>query len=200
MKKNSNRTLDYYNSHASDFAEGTRHVDFSPLQNEFISRIRQGGNVLDLGCGSGRDSKAFLACGFQVTAVDGSRELCDLASAYIGQEVICADFREYEPAETFDGIWACASLLHLAKEDILPVIGKLAEHLSDDGCFYLSFKYGDFSGERNGRYFTDMTEETFGDLIRKIPSVEISDQFVTADARPDRSEEKWLNVFLKKSK
>lgn len=194
-----NQTLDYYNSHATEFVEGTKNVDFSSLQNEFISRIKTGRKILDLGCGSGRDSKAFLDWGFQVTAVDGSPELCELASAFIGQQVICSDFRSYKPEEAFDGIWACASLLHLPKEDIRSVIEKLAEHLTETGCFYLSFKYGTFSGERNGRYFTDMTEEAFYELIKDIPSVEIMDQFLTTDARPGRSDEKWLNVFLKKS-
>lgn len=194
-----NQTLDYYNSHATEFVEGTKNVDFSSLQNEFISKLKASGKILDLGCGSGRDSKAFLDRGFQVMAVDGSPELCDLASAFIGQQVICSDFRNFEPKETFDGIWACASLLHLPKEDIQSVIEKLAEHLTEAGCFYLSFKYGTFSGERNGRYFTDMTEKTFGEMIKDIPSVEIIDQFLTTDARPGRSDEKWLNVFLKKS-
>ena len=198
MEKYDKFTLDYYDPHAADFAKETQNLDFSPRQNDFISRVKPGRKVLDLGCGSGRDSKAFLERGFEVTAVDGSQELCELASAFIGQKVICADFRAYEPTEMFDGIWACASLLHLQREEVKQVISRLAAHLSEGGCFYLSFKYGTFSGERRGRYFTDMTEESFRELIRGIDSVEITDQFTTADARPDRSDEKWLNVFLKK--
>ena len=106
-------TLDYYNKNAISFIEGTLHVDFSTLQNKFASYIEKGGSILDLGCGSGRDSKAFLEMGYSVVAIDGSQELCKLASKYIGQNVLCSTFQEYSPEELFDGIWACASLLHL---------------------------------------------------------------------------------------
>ncbi|WP_295632832.1 bifunctional 2-polyprenyl-6-hydroxyphenol methylase/3-demethylubiquinol 3-O-methyltransferase UbiG [uncultured Mitsuokella sp.] len=193
-----NKTLQYYNRKASSFVQETVDVEFSALQNEFISKIRKGGRILDLGCGSGRDSKAFLSQGFDVVSIDGSEKMAELASEYIGQSVICSTFQDYQPEEKFDGIWACASLLHLTKEDIVSVIQKMTDVLNTGGIFYVSFKYGDFSGERNGRFFTDLNERSFGALIAKIPKLKIQHQYITNDARPRRSAEKWLNVFLVK--
>lgn len=195
---NTDKTLQYYNEQASSFVQETVDVKFSALQNEFVSRIGAGGRILDLGCGSGRDSKSFLDLGFDVVSVDGSDEMAKIASEYIGQEVICSTFQNYEPEGTFDGIWACASLLHLAKEEIVSVMKKLTAALNEGGSLYVSFKYGDFSGERNGRFFTDLNEESFGELIANIPELKNQKQYITDDVRPGRAAEKWLNVFLLK--
>ena len=195
-----NITLDYYNKKAADYVENTRDVDFSYLQNEFAAHIKKGGRIIDLGCGSGRDSKAFIEMGFDVVPIDGSSELCKMASEFIGRPVICSTFQDYKPEGTFDGIWACASLLHLSLDDLISVMKKFDSCLSDDGIFYVSFKYGDFSGERHGRIFTDMNEQTFASLLKSIPSLEIYKQYITGDVRQDRESERWLNVFLKKNK
>jgi len=191
-------TLEYYNEKADSFVNGTRNVDFSALQNEFTSYVKKGGRVLDLGCGSGRDSKAFLDMGYEVVAIDGSLELCRLASEYIGQKVTCATFQEYDPEGKFDGIWACASLLHLSLDDAKAAMKKYAKALSEDGAFYVSYKYGSFSGERNGRFFTDMDERSFDAMLEEIPELQIYREYITEDVRPGREAEKWLNVFLKR--
>ncbi len=191
-------TIEYYNNEANKFFENTVSVNFSRIQDLFLKRVKLGGRILDLGCGSGRDSRAFLERGYEVVAVDGSKELARIASEYIGHEVIVADFREYEPEGIFDGVWACASLLHLPKEDIAPVMRKMALHLAENGCFYVSFKYGTFAGERNGRYFTNMTEESFKELLKEVPGLAIEEFFVSEDVRPGRESERWLNVMMRK--
>ena len=196
---NKDITLDYYNKEADVFFENTVSVDFSKIQEMFLKHIKPGGRILDLGCGSGRDSRAFLERGYEVVAVDGSRELAKIAGAYIGQKVIVADFREFEPEGTFDGIWACASLLHLLREEIAAVMRRMAAHLAEGGCFYASFKYGEFQGERNGRHFTDMTEESFKVLLREAPGLIIEELFTSGDVRANRESEKWLNVLMRKS-
>ena len=193
---NKTSTIDYYNRSAGAFFESTRGVDFSEIQERFLGRVKTGGRILDLGCGSGRDSRAFLERGYEVVAVDGSEELAKLAGEFIGQEVIVADFWEYEPEGMFDGIWACASLLHLPKEEIAAVMRKLADHLAEGGCFYVSFKYGEFQGERNGRYFTDMTKESFGEVLAEVAGLNIMEEFVTGDVREGRGGERWLNVMM----
>ena len=189
-------TLAYYNSHAEDFIRCTKEVEFTPIQETFLSYLKPNATILDLGCGSGRDSKAFIEKGFRVTAVDGSEELCKTASEYIHQNVICSTFQDYQPSETFDGIWACASLLHLPLDDIRLVIKKLTDSLAKGGCFYVSFKFGDFSGTRNGRFFTDLTDKSLVELISSIPALMIDKTYITSDVRPGRSNEKWLNAFL----
>ncbi len=193
-----NKTLEYYNEKATDFMESTVNVDFSELQNEFLSYLPETASILDVGTGSARDAKVFKDRGYSVVAIDGSDELAKLASEYLGQNVIVTTFQDYEADQKFDGIWACASLLHLTRDDIKSVMKKLAGALNEGGCFYVSFKYGDFSGERNGRFFTDMTYESFGEILDKIPELGLIKTKITRDARPGRDEEKWLNVFLKK--
>ena len=115
MKHNS--TIDYYNRNAARYFNETVHADVSEIRDRFAQMLPPGGTILDLGCGSGRDSKAFIEQGFRVVAVDGSEKLCKLAQAYIQQPVVCSDFLDYKPNETFDGIWACASLLHLTEAE-----------------------------------------------------------------------------------
>jgi trans-aconitate methyltransferase len=72
------------------------------------------GHILDAGCGSGRDSSYFLDKGFDVSAFDASAELAKLASQLIHRPVTVCQFNEYESDKPFDGIWACASLLHVS--------------------------------------------------------------------------------------
>ena len=190
------KTLKYYTENALNFTNNTQNIEFSFLQNLFLSFIPKKGKILDLGCGAGRDSKYFKQKGHVVVAVDGCPELCDIARKHIEQEVICQTFDSFIPNDYFDGIWACSSLLHLKYEDIKQTIKKYADFLNKNGCFYMSFKYGTFSGMRNGRYFTDLTEEIFKKILQTIPTLELKDLRITSDIRPNRQEEKWLNVFL----
>lgn len=191
-------TLTYYNQNARPFATSTVSVDFTATQARFTAHLPQGGTILDFGCGSGRDTKHFLSQGFQVTATDGSEELCKLASEYTGIPVKQMLFQELDEVEQYDGIWACSSILHLPLEELISVLGKMSTALKPHGIIYTSFKYGDFAGERNGRYFTDMTETTFAALMQYIASLETEEQWITSDVRPGRGEEKWLNVILRK--
>lgn len=191
-------TLNYYNEKAQAFCDDTQNVEFSAFQRAFTSHLPEGGRILDFGCGSGRDSRAFLNAGYQVTALDGSEELCRMASEFIGQNVICAMFQEHVPDEVFDGIWACASLLHVPSEELTGIITKLAGSLRRGGCFYVSFKYGDFRGMRNGRFFQNMTEDSLAELLKDIPELEVISTKITGDVRPGREKEMWLNVLLRR--
>ena len=89
-----NQTLNYYNENAAAFCEGTLHADMSHLYGCFLQHVPPGGKILDLGCGSGRDSLSFLRKGYQVEALDGSSELCRMASEFIGKPVRCMDFED----------------------------------------------------------------------------------------------------------
>ena len=145
-----NKTLDYYNHHAQSFISTTVSVNFKPVQDKFIHALN-GPKVLDFGCGSGRDAKYFLESGLQVTAVDGSEEMCRYASEFTGIQVQNMLFQDLDAQNQYDGIWACSSILHLPKNELHVVLSKMVDALRDDGIIYTSFKYGDFEGERNGR-------------------------------------------------
>lgn len=191
-------TLTYYNTHAQSFAQSTRDVDFTAIQNKFLDKLPAGALILDFGCGSGRDTRYFLDQGYRVEAIDGSEELCRLAGEYTGIEVKCMLFQELQDTDRYDAVWACSSILHLTYDDLISVLEKIARALKDKGLLYTSFKYGTEEGERNGRYFTDMTEEKLTGLLDKVPDFEIEEQWITSDVRPGRGEEKWLNLFLRK--
>ena len=192
------KTIEYYNQNADMFAQGTRLVDFTVVQERFRKMLPVGSRILDFGCGSGRDTKYFLEKGYRVEATDGSSELCKLASAFTGIEVKEMLFQDLDECGKYEGIWACSSILHLSKKELLPVIRKMCDALKDNGVIYTSFKYGDFEGERNGRYFTDFTEDTFDKFIKVIPELTIEEAWSTSDVRPGRGEEKWLNLILRK--
>ena len=189
-----NNTIEYYDKNAREFVETTKSVDFSALQNDFMSRVKKGGHIIDLGCGSGRDSKVFLENGYSVEAIDGSQELCRLASEYIGIPVKCVYFQDYIPTKIADGIWACASLLHIKYDEINSVIKKLSKYLNENGCFYMSFKYGDTECDRNGRFFSDMNEGRILDVLAGT-GLRIESVYISQDVRPGRENEKWINVF-----
>ena len=96
------------------------------------------------------------------------------------------------------GIWACASILHVKKVELPDIIRKMGIATKDNGIIYVSFKYGDYEGERNGRYFTDMTETSMVKLLENIPELKVEKQWITGDVRPDRGDERWLNMILRK--
>lgn len=192
------KTIAYYDSNARNFAAGTAFVVFEEMQKRFLGKLPVGAHVLDFGCGSGRDTKYFLEAGCQVTAVDGSLELCRLASAYTGIQVKHMLFQELSEVEKYDGIWACASILHLPGNVLREVMERMEKALRGNGKIYTSFKYGTFQGERNGRFFTDMTEESFADFLTGVKNLQVEEQWITSDVRPERGNEKWLNLILQK--
>lgn len=191
-------TINYYNTHAEDFFSGTVAADMSHVQDEFLKYIPVGGRILDAGCGSGRDSKAFRQRGYEVEAFDASVELCKLASKNIGQEVRCLCFENMTYKNEFDGIWASASLLHVEKNEMQKVLVKCYNALKQDGILYASFKYGDTEAFKNERFFNNYTEEGIKELFYDLGIFRILECFVTYDVRPERADEKWVNVIVGK--
>ena len=193
-----NKTIKYYNENAKTFVEGTVSVDFSDIQTKFINKLNANAKILDFGCGSGRDTKFFLEKGFDVEAIDGSEELCKFASEYTGINVKHMYFQQLEEVSKYDAVWACSSILHLSYDELIDVMKKIVDSLKTNGLFYTSFKYGDFEGDRNGRYFINMDEIRISSLLENIEHLEIEEMWITTDVRPNRGEEKWINLFMRK--
>ena len=107
-------------------------------------------------------------------------------------------FQELDAHEKYDGIWACSSILHLTENELKDVLKKMCCALKCNGIAYVSFKYGTFEGERNGRHFIDMTETTFANVLAEVNSFEIEEEWITGDVRQGRGDERWLNVILRK--
>ena len=169
------KTLNYYNENAQSFASGTVSVEFTEMQDRFLEKLDPGAYILDFGCGAGRDTKYFLSQGYRVDAIDGSEQLCQIASDHTGIKVRQMLFQELEANEKYDGIWACASILHLPKKELKEVLKKMLTALKNDGWIYTSFKYGEYEGNRNGRYFTDFTIDTFTDFVQGIHNLRIEE-------------------------
>lgn len=190
-------TLRYYETNASQFAASTLDVDMSVLHGRFLAHVPAGGLILDAGCGAGRDIKAFGHAGFRVRAFDASAELVRLAQEHAGQAVELRRFEEVDEHSCYDGIWACASLLHVSEADLPATLSRLWASLKPGGVFYLSFKHGEGERRAGERDFTDATEARLRDWVTALPEVEALECWITRDQRPERNEE-WLNGLLRR--
>ncbi len=190
-------TTVYYDTNADDFIEGTVNVDTGSLRDRFLKYVPASGRILDLGCGSGRDTKVFADAGYEVAAIDASTELCARASEYSGIDVKCMRFEELEDIEKYDGIFACASLLHVPIEDLPEILKRVNRALKSHGVLYASFKYGDFSGERDGRYFHDMNEASVEELFAKVPGFTIKEMWQSHDVRRNK-DAYWINAIAQR--
>jgi len=191
------KTIDYYNKHAEEFTASTFEVDMESLYQPFLAELSEGTRILDVGCGSGRDTQAFKNKGYEVDAMDYSEELVKRAIQLTDVQVKLKSFYEVDEHEAYDGVWACASLLHCERERLAEVIGKLITALKPNGVLYMSFKYGDSDREKNGRKFTDLNETQAKALLEHFDDVQQIQQWITVDQRPER-QEKWLNLLWKK--
>lgn len=192
-------TIQYYNDNADIFFAGTINVDMSELHKKFTSHLLEGALILDGGCGSGRDSLAFMQQGFRVEAFDAAEAMVAKASALTGLQVELKRFDELTATERYDGIWACASLLHVPKSELLESMKALTSSLKQGGFWYLSFKYGDSERTKDARNFTDLNEPMLLSLVSDLGDLEVIEIWVTVDKRPDRGE-KWLNAIIQKKK
>lgn len=191
-------SIDYYNKYAAKEFEETVNQDMSEIMREFLNYLEEGDTILDLGCGSGRDSLTLYELGYDVTPLDASSEMCKLAEIHTGLDVLQMTFEQIDFDDVFDGIWACASLLHTPKKELSGILTKIARALNEKGILYMSFKLGDFEGFRGERYFSDFTSDSISQLLRENGRFEILKLWETEDIRSGHSDVRWLNVLSKK--
>nr|WP_081675823.1 NUDIX domain-containing protein [Butyrivibrio sp. AC2005] len=189
--------VEYYDMNADSFFAGSVNADMSYERDRFIALLPEHGRVLDAGCGSGRDSKAFMEAGFIVTAFDASKEMRKRASEYLGQEVLDMRFEDIDFHNEFDGVWACASLLHVPVNQLPETMKKMNASLKSSGVIYASFKYGDGTKMRGNRRFSDLNENSIVTLFEDAGFVIICNE-VGTDNRPGRENEMWVNAIGKK--
>ncbi|MDM1328930.1 class I SAM-dependent methyltransferase [Acinetobacter indicus] len=190
-------TIDYYNNRAEHFIAATLSVDMETLYQPFLNNLPNNAHILDLGCGSGRDTLAFIRKGYNVDAIDYSEALVNKASELTGINVRHQSFYELDDIDQYDGVWACASLLHCDRDKLLDVLVRIHRALRRTGICYMSFKYGTTDRVQDGRTFTDLDKEQARELLDQLDGVEVLKQWITLDKRPDRKEE-WLNLLWKK--
>lgn len=192
-------TIAFYDLRAHEYSESTSRLDLHELYEPFLKELPQGGHILDAGCGSGRDTKAFLSRGYRVTAMDASPQLARLATVFTGQHCEVLSFQEMQFREEFDGIWACASLLHVPRNEMRDVMRRFVRALEPCGVLYVSLKEGD--GERivkGGRFFSFYTIETFRELLGFFPGLVEIAFWKTEEMRSRQHPQPWLNVLMRK--
>jgi SAM-dependent methyltransferase len=192
------QTLSYYEANAQRFVQDTRDLDMDSIYEPFLTLLPPGARILDAGCGSGRDSRAFLERGYEVTALDASQAMVEHASRHIGRPVLHMSFDQVRFREHFDGVWACASLLHVPGHGMAEVLERLGTALKTGGVMYASFRYGEGEAIRGDRLFNDYDETNLDDLLRGRRDLGLLKVWRTTDLRPDRGDITWLNVLLQK--
>ncbi len=191
--------MNYYNLNASKFIESTINLDMSSLYDQFTKHLKPGAKILDLGCGPGRDVKSFNNMGYNCIGMEPSLELRSFAETYTGKLILPGTAQSLNFQNEFDGIWACASLLHVDKEELSVVLQKMTTALKSPGFIYLSFKHGTSSGVRaDGRFFQDMNSDLLRSLLTNVTNLNINQEWITVDIRVDNSTD-WFNVILIKN-
>lgn len=191
------RTIEYYEKNAEAFVESTVNADMNNLYAPFEKYLFPKCTILDIGCGSGRDCKYFLEKGYIVTALDPSAEMCAYTHKISGITALHLRAEEIEFVGEFDAIWACASLLHVRKNDMEQVLCRCRDALKCNGIMYASWKYGESQRTIAGRHFSDYTVKTMEALLQKIPNIKLVDMWVTEDVR-DKNKTKWTNIIIQK--
>ena len=189
-------TLDFYNRNADAYVAETMPIDMSETYRRFEAHLAPGASILDLGCGSGRDSRHFMEQGFTVTSVDGAEEFCRRASILLGIPVRCLLFQDLDYVCAFDAVWASASLLHVPKSEIGSVMGKVAAALKPNGVFFASFKYGETEREAGGRRYSDYTEKDIPWLTQFDDGLQLLEYWISESSREERAGEQWLNMVF----
>jgi len=193
---------EYYNHNAAIFIATTRDIDMSDARTRFLAavpaRLDGPARILDAGSGSGRDALAFRLLGHDVAAFDASPKMVAATQAHAAVPTRLMHFEDFVWEHPFEGIWACASLLHVADANLPRVVGRLAAHLVSGGALYLSFKRGTRERVKDGRRFTDMTAETLAARLDGCGVFGEPDIWESRDCRPDRTSEVWVNAVVAK--
>lgn len=189
---------EYYNQYATQYFENSVHLDVSHLTKPFMDHLEEGSAVLDLGCGSGRDCLTFLDAGYDVTALDGSSEMCALAEIHTDLEVLNMYYEELDFEEVFDGIWALASLVHVEKPLLPKILKKVSQALNPEGIFFVSLHKGTSTEIRDERVFCEYTEEEITQLVNLFPEFRILSLWETTETRTDGIKRDWYNILIKK--
>lgn len=147
-------TLRFYADTAATYAADTAGQAVSAHLRQFMRELAPGARVLELGCGSGRDSAVLIAHGFDVRPTDGTPEMAAQAADFLGRPVGVLAFGELCETQSYDAVWANACLLHVPRADLATILRRIYQALVPGGLFYASYKAGEAEGfDRFGRYY-----------------------------------------------
>lgn len=193
------KTLGHYEDHALRFWEGTKDHDVEQNYRALLDALppQKNLNILDLGCGPGRDLLYFKKLGHQVVGLDACSKFCQMAREYSGCEVLEQDFLQLDLApESFDGIFANASLFHVPSQKLLLVLQKLQRALRPNGVLFSSNPRGSHEGWDGNRYGTFMELEEFQKYL-EAAGFKLERHYYRPEGKP-REEQPWLAVVSRK--
>jgi len=189
----------YYDKKGNDYIRETSPLDLKEEIERFARYLSAGARVLDVGAGAGRDSKTLLDNGFKVVALEPCKVFAEHLRSIKGLDVWEAKAQDVEEVETFDGIWACASLLHFDEKQLPKVMQRLCRALRPNGIFYMSFKNGD--GVRlpakDGIIFHDMTSDRLGKFAADN-GLKVIEMWSNASRLHGTNEAQWNNIVARK--
>jgi len=192
-------SIAFYEQNAEDFFRRSVDADMARGHGEFTALLEPGARVLDAGCGSGRDALAFSRAGFQVTAIEAAPNLAALARAHAGLPIQVMTFDQIDWQGAFEGVWACASLLHVPRAELASAVRRLRDALTPGGVFWMSFKYGTGERQAGERTFTDLDESGARALLAEVGGLSLTSLHVTEDVRAERSGDRWLSILCRRS-
>ena len=194
LNKISRLTREHYNQRAEAFWEGTRHHDVSQNVEVLLQHIecKPPSTILDLGCGPGRDLKAFVARGHNAIGLEAAEHFVTMARAHSGCEVWQQDFLQLElPENYFDGVFANAALFHVPRQELPRVLLELHATLKPGGVLFSSNPRGDnWEGWTNGRYCAFHDLEGWRIYASAAGFVELT-HYYRPDGAP-REQQPWL--------
>lgn len=199
-------TLTAYDNSVQAFTSNTKALHPQEQVKKFLS-VLPGKKILDLGCGPGRDAQIFVEQGFEVTRVDISPKMIEMARSKVDAQFFVMDMENLDfPANSFDGVWASASLLHIPKKRILQVFKDLYVLLVEEGVFYLSLKKGTGEGlQSDPRYgdvqkFWSFFEKEEIEEILKQADFKIIQSVISERQSTNQGHLLWVNVLCKKER
>jgi len=193
-------TLEHYNQRAGDFFEGTRDHDVSQNIAALLEHIEGGPPcaILDFGCGPGRDLKTFSGLGHIAVGLEGAAQFVEMARAYSACEVWQQDFLKLDlPDDRFDGVYANASLFHVARQELPRVLAELHATLKPGGVLFASNPRGrNEEGWNRGRYGAYYDLATWRSLVSGAGFVELG-YYYRPPGLP-REQQPWLASVWRK--
>jgi SAM-dependent methyltransferase len=191
-------TLQFYRSNAEAYA-GWAKVPSTRLTG-FLALVPRDGTILELGCGAGNHAAVMLAEGFALRATDGSPEMAEIAARRLGHPVEAMLFDQLDQQEAYDGVWASACLLHVPREELAGVLGRIHRALKPAGVFYASYKIGHDDGRDSiGRYYNypspDWLQATYASAGRWTQLTSDSSEIKSFDEAPAT----MLHIVMRKS-
>ena len=197
MYKKMNSTIQYYNEHAEEYFKETIDINIEDFRKKFISLLPKNAKIIDIGCGSGRDVKAFSEMGYNAIGLDIAENLSATAKQHLNIDIIYENMINWKSSEPFDGMWCCGSLLHLHDDELQSFLQNLKYNLKQDGIIFVSVKEGIPTGiNKDGRYFHNYTQNEICDILNKA-GLEIIDIEITKDLLK-RYNFQWLCIFARR--